>query len=206
MNTEFPPDEFDSWAGSYDQSVHQPGYPFEGYAAVLETVLRQSAARAGMAILDLGAGTGNLSVLFAEQGCRLWCLDFSGPMLEILRAKLPEAATAQVDVRAAWPVAFQRRYDRIVSAYTFHHFPLAEKAVQVERLRQQYLSPGGWIVIGDLAFENAQQQEAARNELGGEWDDEYYWLADETRETFSQMGMQIEFTKVSRLAGVFLVR
>lgn len=204
MSAEFPPEEFDSWADTYDQDVDESGFPFEGYTQVLNRILEQSAAREGMTVLDLGAGTGNLARLFHRRGCRLWCLDFSGPMLERLRLKLPEAVVARADIQGEWPPEFQRRYDRIVSAYTFHHFPLEAKVDLVRRLLDERLNLGGRLVIGDLAFENEAEKEAVRKKLKDEWDDEYYWLADETLEAFARIGVKARFTRVPPFAGVFL--
>lgn len=204
MSAEFPPEEFDSWADTYDQDVDESGFPFEGYTQVLNRILEQSAAREGMTVLDLGAGTGNLAALFYRRGCRLWCLDFSGPMLERLRLKLPEAVVARADIQGEWPPEFQRRYDRIVSAYTFHHFPLEAKVDLVRRLLGERLNTGGRLVIGDLAFENEAEKEAVRKKLKDEWDDEYYWLADETLEAFARIGVKARFTRVPPFAGVFL--
>jgi putative AdoMet-dependent methyltransferase len=205
LSADFPPDEFDSWAETYDQSVSESGFPFEGYTGVLKTTVRLCAPSPGFEVLDLGAGTGNLSVLLERAGCRLWCLDFSAPMLEHLRRKLPEAQIAQADILAEWPAEFRRRYDRIVSAYTFHHFPLNEKVGLIQKLNRDHLQPGGRIVIGDLAFDDIQAKEAVRRDLKDEWDDEYYWLVDESVEALTRAGFRVEYTKISRYAGVFLI-
>jgi putative AdoMet-dependent methyltransferase len=203
MNTEFPPDEFDSWADSYDQSVTESGFPFEGYSQVLNTIVEQSEVQKDMSILDLGAGTGNLSALFYPLGCRLWCLDFSGDMLRQLKEKLPETITAQADIRGEWPREFGGCYDRIVSAYTFHHFPLAQKVELASRLIRDHLNPGGKLVIGDLAFDNTAKKEQVRRELQDQWDDEYYWIVDEAAQAFKYAGMEFRFTRNSKYAGVF---
>lgn len=204
MTTEFTPEEFDSWADTYDQDVDESGFPFDGYSEVLNTILEQSAVRDGMEVLDLGAGTGNLARLFHHRGCRLWCLDFSAPMLERLRRKLPQAVVGQADIQGEWPPEFRRRYDRIVSAYTFHHFPLEAKVELVRRLMDEHLNPGGRLVIGDLAFQDEADKDAARQKWAEEWDEEYYWLVDETLEAFARLGVKARFTRVPPFAGVFL--
>src|SRR5512140_3896957 len=100
----FTPDEFDSWAENYDQDVsRETVFPFIGYARVLDTVVQSAAPKAGMSVLDIGTGTGNLAARFAQAGCELWCTDFSAPMLEKARAKLPHAHLVVHDLRAAWP-------------------------------------------------------------------------------------------------------
>jgi putative AdoMet-dependent methyltransferase len=196
---------FDSWAESYDREVREwgPGFPFGGYVRVLQTVVDLSAASAGMSILDLGAGTGNLSRLFSELGCELWCLDFSDPMLDQLAAKPPSARRGRADVRGAWPRPFRRGYDRIVSAYAFHHFPLHEKVELVSRLLSERLLPGGRLVVGDLAFADARAEEEVRRMAGDDWDEEHYWLVDKALPAFRHAGMGGAFVRITDFAGVF---
>ena len=204
MSDLFPAEEFDQWAADYDQDVaDDTSFPFDGYSHVLALIVERAAVGSGAAALDLGIGTGNLSELLARQGCRIWGLDFSAEMLVRAAAKLPGAVLGQIDLRAEWPQDFQRRYDAIVSAYTFHHFTLPEKAGLVLRLLQEYLIPGGRLVIGDVSFRNQMEQDALKHKLGDEWEDEYYWLADETAAAFAQRGIQTKYTKVSSCAGVF---
>ncbi len=203
-NPQFEPAEFDQWAARYDaEAQSEAGFPFDGYARVLETIARLAAVKDGDTVLDLGAGTGMLSALLAEQGARLWCLDFSEAMLEIARRRLPSAAFAVADIRGDWPPEFQRRFDAVVSAYTFHHFPLAEKVALIERIRRDALLPGGRLVIGDIAFADAAAQDAARLQAGDEWEQEYYWLAGETLPALAAKGIRARFVPVSAVAGVF---
>jgi cyclopropane fatty-acyl-phospholipid synthase-like methyltransferase len=200
----FPPEEFDAWAASYDRSIHSnSGFPFEGYSDVLQKIVNMAEVQPGSSVLDLGIGTGNLALLFANQGCEVWGLDFSAKMLELAQAKLPTATLGQVDIRTEWPLAFQRRFNCIVSAYTFHHFPPEEKVRLVQHLLTDHLAPGGRLVIGDIAFRNAAEEDAMRRKLGPEWEPEYYWLADEAILSFDQAGILARFTKISACAGIF---
>ena len=202
----FPPDEFDAWADHYDHSVLESGsFPFYGYGQVLETILALSQAKEEDSILDLGTGTGNLAILFASLGCQIWGLDFSAEMLARAQRKLPQAVLGLADLRDEWPQEFQRRYNKIVSGYTFHHFTLEEKVRLVRRLFDHYLYPGSTMIIGDIAFASASAQDHLRLSLEDEWEEEFYWIADETIEALARGGLQSEFHKVSACAGVFLI-
>jgi putative AdoMet-dependent methyltransferase len=202
----FLPGEFDEWAEIYDESVNSDSFPFPGYEQVLKTVFHMAQSKEGDTILDLGTGTGNLARRFLELGCRVWGLDFSDEMLFKARLKFPQAAFGQADLRGEYPPEFQRRYDRIVSAYTFHHFPLSEKLALCQRLLDDFSIPDGSLIIADIAFTDAASQNEMRLSFGNEWEDEYYWLADETSSAFSAAGLRAEFTQVSSCAGVFQIR
>jgi len=201
----FPPSEFDDWAATYDESVQSSDFPFTGYPQVLRAIFDLAALPSGAAVLDLGAGTGAIAEMFARAGCRVWGVDFSEEMLVRARAKLPGAIFARADVRHPLPPDFPRRYDAIVSGYTFHHFPLDEKVTLARRLVDEHLPPGAPLLIGDIAFPTAAGQDAVRRALGDDWEQEYYWLADETLPALAA-GLDARFHLISNCAGVFEIR
>ncbi len=204
MTIQYPPSEFDPWAATYDQDVAgDSGFPFDGYSRVLKTIVELAELSDGSTVLDLGAGTGNLAALFAMRNCQCWCLDFSAKMLDVARLKLPTAQFAEVDIRAEWPPSFRRRYDGIVSGYAFHHFPLDEKVELIQRLFADHITNGGSLVVGDLAFHDAADENALRLAMGERWDQEYFWLADEAIAAVSAKGYKSSFLKISSCAGVF---
>ena len=201
----FPASDFDDWAATYDQSVSDGQiFPFTGYGDLLKTVFTLAEPRPGLSVLDLGTGTGNLAFLFAQAGCSLWCTDFSEPMLVKARRKLPAAHFVLHDLRADLPAEMNRPFDRIISAYVFHHFELDEK-IRILRGLLSHLAPAGRIVIGDIAFSNQTALDQVKAEAGVAWEDEFYWLADETLSVLENAGLQAEYKQVSNFAGVFKI-
>ncbi len=203
MTNIFPHEDFDDWADTYDASIAIDGFPFYGYQEALEKTVALADSRPGMTLLDLGTGTGNLALHFGRLGCELWCTDFSEPMLAKARLKLPLAQFCLQDLRSAWPADLPLRFDRIVSAYVFHHFELEEKIRIVRDLVQEHLISGGRLVIADVAFPNRSAQERLKKKLGGEWEDEYYWIADESIPILEKAGLKVKYVQVSSFAGVF---
>ena len=202
----YPASDFDEWAAIYDETIAaESGFPFEDYRRVLQTVLDQAQVAPGMSVLDLGVGTGNLALLFDRAGCELWCSDFSPQMLARARAKLPAAHFVLADLRGGWPAELEQRFDRIVSAYVFHHFPLKTKVALLVELADQRLLPGGRILIADISFQNSAAREAVRRMVGDEWEEEEYWLADETLPALEQAGLRAIYTQVSFCAGVYRI-
>lgn len=203
----FPPSDFDPWAKTYDDDVRQQSvFPFDGYARVLETVVNLAEPRGGMSVLDLGTGTGNLAVMFAERGCDLWCTDFSEAMLAKAREKVPQAHFILADLRTDWSPELDRRFDRIVSAYVFHHLELDEKVRVCRELVTQRLDPNGVLIIGDLSFPNKAEMDRFAKSVGDLWDEEFYWLADESIPALEAAGLTVSYQQISACAGVYRLR
>lgn len=201
----FPASDFNGWASTYDQDVlDEAHFPFTGYQQALDTVIRSAEPQPGMWVLDIGTGTGNLAALFAAWGCRLWGTDFSPAMLAAAQRKLPQAQFVLADVRQGWPAELPPVFDRIVSAYTFHHFELAEKVSLLVGLAA-HLASQGRMVIADVAFDDKASLANVRQAVGDEWEDEFYWLADEALSALQQAGLRARFTPVSTCAGVFVL-
>jgi ubiquinone/menaquinone biosynthesis C-methylase UbiE len=76
---------FGSVAGQYDR--HRPSYP----AQLVDAVLEYAHARPGDPILDVGAGTGRATLLFAERGYELTAIE---PDSEMAAVASKRAATA----------------------------------------------------------------------------------------------------------------
>jgi putative AdoMet-dependent methyltransferase len=206
MSLSFPASEFDEWAEHYDQSVAIDQFPFYGYPQVLAKAFNQAGPRPGLSVLDLGTGTGNLAALFARAGCELWCTDFSKPMLERARGKLPAARFALHDLRDPLPAEFDRQFDCIVSAYVFHHFELDEKMRIVTNLVGRHLAPGGRLVIADISFPDRAGLERVKLAAGQAWEEEYYWRSDEARPRLEAAGLKAAYVQVSACAGIFSIQ
>jgi putative AdoMet-dependent methyltransferase len=200
----FPASEFDDWAETYDNSVSIDQFPFHGYRDVLAKIVSLARPHPGLSVLDLGTGTGNLALRFARAGCKLWCTDFSQPMLTKASQKLPEAHCFLHDLRFPLPPELAGPFDCIVFAYVFHHFELAEK-IRILRGLLPHLAPGGSILIGDIAFQNNSALEQVKAEAGEEWEDEFYWLVDESVLVLESQGFTVLYEQVSSCAGVFKI-
>lgn len=204
-----PQQTFDEWASYYDHSVatsaRDESFPFAGYDRVLDTIVQRTAAQPALALLDLGTGTGRLAARFAALGCAVTGADFSPEMLARARENVPAARFVAVDILGDWPPELNRRYDRIVSSYVFHEFELPAKLDLLRRLRRDHLAAGGRIVIGDIMFPNAAARDAVRQRWPAEWDEEFYWLADEALPALHAAGFTAAYEPLSVCGGVIVI-
>lgn len=204
MDERFPSRDFDAWAPGYDQDVRIPRFPFLGYSETLERVIQWAEIQPGMRVLDLGCGTAALTSRFASLGCQSTGVDFSPKMIEIARRKFPSLALHVNDIRAVPKEFKDLRFDRIVSTYAFHHFSLPEKC-QLLKAWAHVLNQGGFFIIGDISFPNPTTLEKMKKELGEEWEEEEYWIADETIPYLTSHGFKVTCSVTSSCAAVYKI-
>ncbi len=210
---------FDEWAASYDESVDgYSGFPFEGYEQVLELIAKRAGVEAGMEVLDLGIGTGNLSGRLLKFECAVWGLDFSPKMLAKVHGKYPQIELLKADIKGDWPIDVDRRFDRVVSAYVLHEFDLESKIRLLRKLVCDHLVEGGRVVVGDISFPTRIVRDEAEKRFSGTWDekrqrwegclwdeDEHYWAADEAIEALAAVGLTARYAQVSFCGGVYVI-
>jgi putative AdoMet-dependent methyltransferase len=199
--------QFDQWSATYDEDIRDDGlFPFDGYERVLQRVVDLAAVQPGLEILELGVGTGNLTRRLVDLGAAVWAVDFSADMLAIARQKVPQARFAQADLLGEFPKALQRPFDRVIATYIFHEFPLEEKIGLLQRLFANNLTAGGYVVIGDIGFADAAAREIVKSQAQDRWDEEYYWLAEETQSALAQLDFTLNFEPMSSCGVVLTVR
>lgn len=100
-------------------------------AEQIEVMLRllQATGRPIERFLDIGCGDGVLSaaILVAHPNAQAFCIDFSQPMLEAAKARLPASArVVSIDyANPRWIAAMEpfAPFDAIVSGFSIHHQP-----------------------------------------------------------------------------------
>lgn len=195
--------EFDLWAERYDADVAQSDasgtYPFAGYREVLNTIYKRIHERPVSRVLDIGFGTGILTAQLYRDGYMITGVDFSIRMMEQAREKMPNAALYQYDFSHGLPDALTDDiFDVIVSTYAVHHLPDDEK-YHLFALLLKRLTPGGELLLGDVAFRDHAALIACRTAVGDEWDDEESYLVFEE---LCRVFPSAEFTEISACAGV----
>jgi trans-aconitate methyltransferase len=129
---------FNTAAEQYDQA--RPSYP----SAVIRKVIERAQLRPSAKIVEVGAGTGKASMLFAKRGYEMLCIEPGVQMSAVLRRNLQPFPKANVLTTTFEDWKPKRgAYDLLISAQAFHWidpdigYPKAAQA----------LKPGGWIAL-----------------------------------------------------------
>jgi len=204
-------DLFDSWAANYDRSVtadaDAEAYPFAGYADVVAAVIAVAAIESNHLVLDVGAGTGNLTAKLVCLADEVWGTDFSEAMLVKAREKVPKAHFVRWDIRDCWPAELPAKFDRIVSTYVFHEFDDEQKLRLLVDLARNRLRPDGHLVIGDIAFPDEDAQAACRQAATNIWDEsEHYWIASRIIPQLEGIGFVARYKQISFCGDVFVLK
>lgn len=133
---------YDGFAWFYEKYW---GGPYYAQAfGVLERLLLKDLPP-GSRILDLGCGTGHLSVRLSERGYKITGLDISEDMLAFARRKLPEAEFIRADARA---FNLPSGFDAAVSGFESMSHILEPEGLTAAFVNTRLaLSPGGLFVF-----------------------------------------------------------
>jgi ubiquinone/menaquinone biosynthesis C-methylase UbiE len=124
-----------------------------GTATALQRLIEQAQLSAGQHVLDLGCGTGALSLLAkrAQPGIEMVGLDPDAKALARARRKAERgglALTFEQGFGDSLPYA-GASFDRVLSSFMFHHLDSAQKPAVLREVRR-VLRPGGSLNLVDF--------------------------------------------------------
>jgi ubiquinone/menaquinone biosynthesis C-methylase UbiE len=125
-----------------------------GFRALRSRIVDLAAPTPADRVLDVGAGTGLLTVTVAPLVDHVWALDVSPAMVKHLRERLARRGIANVDLLTGSAVELplaDESIDLVVSNYCYHHLTDADKIRALAEARR-VLRPDGRLVIGDMMF------------------------------------------------------
>lgn len=206
----------DPIADTYDDKVRRAvarqdrlNYIREHYFEIQAQVMVWADLKPGLDVLDIGIGTAMMWEGL-EVPVNLSGVDISPRMLKKAAAK---GVKANLKEGHFLELPFEdRRFDRIVSTFAFHHVRHELKGQAFEELAR-VLRPGGRVVIGDLMFRNPAQalevaermQAEGRQDILGSIKDEYYTDIEALEAIIAPLGFRLECQRMSTLSWVVRV-
>jgi SAM-dependent methyltransferase len=129
---------FDQDAQLYDQA--RPGYPPE----MLDDIVALSGIPAGGRILEIGPGTGQVTLPWAQRGYRITAIELGANMAAVARQKLAGFPDVEIYTGAFedWPLA-PAAFDLVFSATAFHWIHPAVRYTKTAAA----LRPGGALAL-----------------------------------------------------------
>ena len=133
-------------------------YDSSSFELIRSAVLAHADPQPSHRVVDLGAGSGFLTLAFAPRVADVLAVDISPAMLELLARQADEQGLTGIRCLATDLAALalsEASVDVIVSSYALHHLVDGEKRALVERAGS-WLKPGGRLVVADMMFGRGQ--------------------------------------------------
>ena len=147
---------FDRWAKNYDADIREAetrgNWMYKNYSTILKKVVEMIEKRypdKGTKLIDIGAGTGNLTRLFQSKGYQITGIEPSDEMTSQFKTKLPSVKILKGDF-CDIPLP-DNSVDAIVSAYAWHHLTPKEKEQSITEM-SRVLKENSSVIIADLMF------------------------------------------------------
>lgn len=145
-------DWFNQWSNQYDKTLGSIGFHRE----LLKLVVRNSGVKNSDKVLDIGCGTGLLSLgLLQRAGCFVTGIDISKEMLSIFNQKIKKCGLEKRAVPALKDIDSMNfkdnSFDIAVSSVVLHH--LKNKLPAIKKV-YKLLKPGGIFIIGEIDMDS----------------------------------------------------
>jgi ubiquinone/menaquinone biosynthesis C-methylase UbiE len=153
---------YEDQAAGFDERAAIPAEAVESIAA---TVVEMAGLHQGNTLLEIGPGTGMLSLPLIRQPIRYIGFDRSPAMLSAFREKVEKARLHAellvADGNGRWPVE-DGGVATIFSARALHHVDVGHAAAETRRV----LRPeGGWLVLGRVLRPNDSVKSTLRRQM-----------------------------------------
>ena len=139
---------FQEWANEYDTTLGK----LKRHHKLLDLVVKESGIQKNERVLDIGCGTGLLSLKFLNTAdCRITAIDSSPQMLRIFQEKIEKYHLAEkihCEQESAEEMDFKPgQFDIVAATVSLHHVKFKEPVIKNV---YHYLEDGGRFVLGEI--------------------------------------------------------
>jgi ubiquinone/menaquinone biosynthesis C-methylase UbiE len=154
---------FQEWANEYDNTLGK----LKRHHKLLDLVVKVSGIKRDDQILDIGCGTGLLSLKFlTKTDCTIMAIDSSPQMLRIFQEKIEKCNLAEkihCIQESAEDMDFKsNQFDIIAATVSLHHVKFKEPVIKNV---YDYLKGGGRFVIGEIDMDTTGRLDDPRRLL-----------------------------------------
>lgn len=142
--------DWDEHVADAEEVARRPGFQH-----LRERIIELASPGPEDVVVDVGAGTGLLTLALAPAVRQVWAIDIAPAMLEYLRAKARSAELTNVETATSSAVSLplvDGAATTVVSNYCLHHLDEAGKRRALAEMHR-VLRPGGRVVFGDMMFQ-----------------------------------------------------
>lgn len=206
---------FDDWADNYDETIFMKSGEYQevflNYTELLNETVKHIAKYKGDTVLDLGAGTGNLTNVAAKAGYNVIGIEPNSKMRNLASEKYP-AIKFLPGTFLALPVD-DNSVDAIINSYAFHHLTDDEKKEAVKIFKSK-LKANGVVVITDTMYSTIAEKEAiiedatekGFNNLVHDLNTEFYTTHEVLTKIFEAEGFTVSYQQMNKFVWILTAR
>jgi cysteine synthase A len=184
---------------------------FKNYTEILNETVKHVLKYKGATVLDIGAGTGNLTTVASKAGYNVIGIEPNSKMRDIATEKYPSISFIS-GTFLSLPID-SNSVDAIINSYAFHHLTDSEKKESVKILKSK-LRNDGTIIITDTMYDSIESKESiikdAYNKkftaLAHDLETEFYTTHDVLTEIFESEGFTVSYQQMNKFVWILTAK
>ncbi|KQB79529.1 cysteine synthase A [Clostridium butyricum] len=206
---------FDDWADEYDETVESKegeyNEVFDNYNEILNETAKHISKYKYAKVLDIGAGTGNLTNIASKIGYNIVGVEPNIKMRKIASEKYPDIKFIP-GTFLSLPIE-NNSIDAIISSYAFHHLTDDEKEEAVILFKNK-LKKDGVIVIADTMYESEESKKNILKDaetshclsLLHDLETEFYSTHEVLKEIFEKEDFKVSFLQMNKYVWILTAK